>query len=303
VRKHLIPLTLLPAAAGFAIALILNLTDLPNPVLYLRADLGTVLFGLSLLLSGGLMIGVIVTRRFRQIIEENASHSAAERRRFLRLLDHELKNPLTAIMAGLANLSSFVPAEQQKTTLTSVETQVQRLNQVVTDLRKLSELETRPIEHHPVNIPALLEDVYEITRARVGDQRRFNLLIPQTPWPLPEIMGDHDLLFLAIHNLLDNAIKFTQPGDMVEIRASEDGRTLLVEIADTGPGIPDDELELVWDELFRGKAARGIPGSGIGLALVQAIVRRHQGTVAIRSRAGKGTVVSLRLPLTPVTNP
>jgi two-component system OmpR family sensor kinase len=302
-RSLLKPILYLPALIGLVISLVLNLTPLVNPVLYLRADLGTFIFGLGLLVSGGLLIYSIVRGHYSGIIEENARRTAAERRRFLRLLDHELKNPLTAIMAGLANLGGDTSADQQQATLTSVETQVQRLNQLVGDLRKLSDLETRPIEFHSVDIPTLLQEVFEITQARVKDQRQFNLLIPQTPWPLPEILGDQDLLFLAIHNLLDNAVKFTQPGDSIELRASEDGQIVLIEIADSGPGIPDDELELVWGELFRGKSARGIPGSGIGLALVQAIVRRHQGSVAIRSRRGSGTVVSIRLPLIPVTNP
>lgn len=300
--KKYYPLLVLPAVLGLIISLLLNITNLPNPIVYLRADIGTVIFGLSLLLSGVLVVAVIISNRFNQLIEDNARQNAAERRRFLRLLDHELKNPLTAIMAGLANLSGDTSTIQQSATLTSVETQVQRLNQLVTDLRKLSDLETRPIEHHPVNIPVMLQEIYEITRSRVGEDRQFNLVIPQTPWPLPEILGDYDLLFLAIHNLIDNAIKFTKAGDTVEIRASEDGKILLIEIADSGPGIPEDELNLVWEELFRGKAARGIPGSGIGLALVQAIIRRHQGSVSIRSRAGTGSVFSIRLPLTPVTN-
>jgi two-component system OmpR family sensor kinase len=284
------------------IGIALNLTPIPNPVLYLRADLGLLIFGFGLLVSGLMIVYSILTNYYKEIIAENLRKNAAERRRFLRLLDHELKNPLTAIMAGLANLGGEATAAQQQTTLASVETQVQRLNQLVGDLRKLSDLETRPIEFHPVDIPDLLQDVFEITQSRVAQERRFNLLIPQTPWPLPEIPGDQDLLFLAIHNLLDNAVKFTQPGDSIELRASEDGQIVLIEIADSGPGIPDDELDLVWGELFRGKSARGIPGSGIGLALVQAIVRRHKGSVSIRSRRGTGTVVSIRLPLIPVTN-
>jgi two-component system OmpR family sensor kinase len=68
-------------------------------------------------------------------------------------------------------------------------------------------------------------------------------------------------------------------------------------VADTGPGIPEDETPRVWDELHRGRAARGIPGSGLGLALVRAIVERHGGQVTIRSRLGQGTVVRVRLPV------
>jgi two-component system OmpR family sensor kinase len=70
-----------------------------------------------------------------------------------------------------------------------------------------------------------------------------------------------------------------------------------VEVADTGPGVSEDEVRHLGEELYRGSAARSVEGSGLGLALVQAIVARHQGTVAIRSRLGQGTVIALRLPV------
>jgi two-component system OmpR family sensor kinase len=127
--------------------------------------------------------------------------------------------------------------------------------------------------------------------------RHLSLSIPQAPWPLPKVSGDSDLLFLAIHNLLDNALKFTRPGDTVELHASEDGTSLLIEVADTGPGIPADEQPHVWEELYRGEAGRGIPGSGLGLALVHAIAERHNGQVSLRSRPGQGTVFALHLPV------
>ena len=109
--------------------------------------------------------------------------------------------------------------------------------------------------------------------------------------------GDRDLLFLAVYNLLDNALKFTRPGDIIEVRAVENGRTVTVEVADTGPGIPEDELPHVFEELYRGQRARGTEGSGLGLALVRAIAERHRGMVTVRSREGEGTVFTLHLPL------
>ena len=104
------------------------------------------------------------------------------------------------------------------------------------------------------------------------------------------------MLFLAVYNPLDNALKFTQREDTIELRAAEDDGDIVIEIADTGPGIPEDEIPQVWDELYRGEGARGVPGSGLGLSLVRAIVVRHGGEAAIRSRSGQGTLVTLRLP-------
>jgi two-component system OmpR family sensor kinase len=81
------------------------------------------------------------------------------------------------------------------------------------------------------------------------------------------------------------------------MRAFEDGSSIVVEVADTGPGIPAEEIDQVWEELYRGQGARSIPGSGLGLSLVRAIVTRHGGQVGLRSRTGQGTVVTLRLPV------
>ena len=72
---------------------------------------------------------------------------------------------------------------------------------------------------------------------------------------------------------------------------------MTVEVADTGPGVCDDELPHLGEELYRGNAARSVEGSGLGLALVRAIVARHSGTFAVRSRLGKGTVITLRFPV------
>ena len=96
---------------------------------------------------------------------------------------------------------------------------------------------------------------------------------------------------------MDNALKFTGPDDTIEIRAFEDGTRVVIEIADTGPGILEEEIEQIWDELYRGRDARGIPGSGLGLSLVRAITERHGGDVNVRSRKDQGTVFTLRLPV------
>ena len=210
-------------------------------------------------------------------------------------LDHELKNPLTAMQAGLA-LAKGNEASGQAEALGRVEAQVRRISRLTADLRKLAELESRPLELAPVNLADLLTQVVELGQER-ADGRRLTLTLPQAPWPLPTINGDADLLLLAAHNLLDNAIKYSRPGDTLEVRASEDGNSVRVEVADTGPGIPAAEVPHVWEELYRGRGARSVPGSGLGLALTQAIIQRHGGQIAVRSREGQGTVVTVRLPL------
>lgn len=298
--------TIAPTLAGLGITVYLNLYSTYNPIVYIRADLGTFffIFGIFLtLLSVNFMAFWAVNEKNRRSRMELILSTTEDRRRFLQRLDHELKNPLTAILAGLANLVEDV-SEEHENTLISVETQAKRLSRLVSDLRKLSDLETRALELSPVNLSELLEEVYNsFLDLPDATQRKMTLSLPRAPWPLPEILADRDLLLLAIHNLLSNAIKFTRPGDTIELRAFEEDQTVVIEVADTGPGIPETETPHVWEELYRGIAARGVPGSGLGLALVKAIVVRHNGQVTLRSRPGQGTVFTVRLPHSATSKP
>ncbi|MFB0536400.1 MAG: sensor histidine kinase [Anaerolineae bacterium] len=312
-------LALIPIVAGLVIAsLMADVPTLTNPIIYMRIDLGTLAaivgVALSLLVAVGLVLWVWAGRRGEQRVTGVRAQVAEERRQFLQRLDHELKNPLTAIRAGLANLANglatatlrqpFDGAQDkaqdtaQQEALASVEAQVLRLSRLTSDLRKLAELETRPLERVPVDVAELLQETVTLAQEQPeAETRQFTLTLPQAPWPVPDVLGDWDLLFLATYNLLDNALKFTRPGDTVEVRAFEGGAFVVIEVADTGPGILEEEVSRVWEELYRGQGARGVPGSGLGLALVRAIVERHGGLVTLRSREGQGTVVTMRLPV------
>jgi two-component system OmpR family sensor kinase len=288
-----------PAVLGAGLALYFFLSfDLDHDhIVYLRADLGSLSLLLGLGLSGLAGLAYALLSWADRTQQRANAVAAEERRRFLRRLDHELKNPLTAIRAGLANLAELPSGEARQESLAGVEAQALRLSRLSADLRKLAELEVRLVEHSPVDIPALLREAFSMAKEQPGAaERHLNLSIPQAPWPLPNVRGDPDLLLLAVHNLLENALKFSRPGDTLELRAFEDGAGIVIEVADTGPGIPEEEQPHVWEELYRGEAGRGIPGSGLGLALVRAIAERHNGRVSLRSRLGQGTVFSLRLP-------
>ncbi len=286
----------LPLVVGLLLALLLSKTNLPNPLLYLRASLSTAV------LLAGLFTTIVLTgarwwyTRQSQQAEQLRLAAAEDRRRFLQRLDHELKNPLMAIRAGLANITNGHD-DATRQALASIEAQTVRLSQLTADLRKIAELETRPLEFAPVEMGALLAEVFDLAQDHPGSQgRKLTLTVPQAPWPLPPVPGDRDLLFLAIYNLLENALKYTAVTDAIELRAREDGRFVTVEVADTGPGIATADQPYIWQELYRGEAARGVPGSGLGLALAKAIVVRHGGQVALSSRPGQGSLVVLRLP-------
>jgi two-component system OmpR family sensor kinase len=292
---------LLPAVAGLGIALLLESGGLANPLYQIRISLDALLLRAGLLLStiglGIVALWDLTQRRQQRAVDEERRQASEAHRRFVQRLDHELKNPLTAIQIELASLSSVPLEAEQQEALTSVAAQAVRLGRLVADLRKLAELETRPLEKSTFDVKSLLDEAVELAQQQPATaERRVTLSVPQAPWPLPSVSGDRDLIFVAVYNLLDNALKFTRPGDTIEVRASEDGTAVVIEVADTGLGVPDDELPHIFEELYRGQEARGLEGSGLGLALAKAVVERHGGAVTAQSRPGQGSVFSLRLP-------
>mgnify|MGYP002713157515 CR=1 FL=1 len=292
---------ILPLLIGLILAILINLFSPYNPVFYMRASLSVLLFLASLLAS--LVIALFLWQRKQkagvaQALAVAKDDLAENRRRFLRRLDHELKNPLTVIRTGLANATDASNEAARQEALNTVQAQALRLSRLTANLRKIADLETRPLDYTQIDVADLLTDV--VTAAEDLPQKasyQINLAIPQAPWPLPEIQGDRDLLFLALYNLLENSLKYTPNQGTIELRARENGRFVVIEVADTGPGMPAEEIMLVWNELYRGKNATGIPGSGLGLSLVRAIIERHRGQVDLQSRAGQGTLVSISLPI------
>ena len=292
------------ATAGLVLGRLMGGGILPNPLFTgkFTVDLAGISVRLGIVL-GALALGVTaaawgVKRKIGRIQVQEQQLQTESRQRFIQRLDHELKNPLTIIRLGIVNLQQSAGlSEGQTSTIARLDQQVQRLQKLVVDLRLLTELDQRSIEHKSVDLKELLEETISLVREADGSERSITLTVQQTPWPLTDIWGDRDLLMLAFRNLLDNALKFSEPGDRVEIRASEDGRMAIVEIADTGAGIPAEELPQIFEELYRGQNARGTPGSGLGLKLVERILLLHQGDIRVRSKPEQGSVFTVRLPL------
>jgi signal transduction histidine kinase len=132
------------------------------------------------------------------------------------------------------------------------------------------------------------------------EQERFEAaerqLTSQVETARSEWVVDEDLLTLAVHNLLDNALKYTGPGDTVQLTVQAHTE-LVIQVTDNGRGILQEAIPHVWEELYRAEQTQGkVSGSGIGLTLVKTIVERHGGKVSVVSEPGVETAVSLTLP-------
>src|SRR5689334_11687239 len=192
-------------------------------------------------------------RQAKVMILESLREMEQNRRNFLRRLDHEIKNPLTGLRAALVNMQESQVAEERQHAVENAGRAVNRLSRLLADLRKLSDLGERPIERAYVDVPGLLQDAVDAARVLPAfEGRDISLLIPKVPSPFPSITGDRDLLVLAVYNLIENALKFTCAEDSVEVRASEDGQFVVIEVADSGVGIPPEDLPKVFEELYRG---------------------------------------------------
>lgn len=292
-------IALVPALVGAVVAVI-GLVSMDDRQLSLSVALPGValIVGaiVSLALVGALWAG---RRRQARVVEAHASGLAQQRQvqdRFVARLDHEFKNPLTAMRAAVSNLDDS--SSTDSSTVASLETQIVRLSRLTSDLRKLAEVRTVELELSTVSVSELVDDVVEALDDVDGrHDRTLTVSLPKAPRPLSDIRGDHDLLYLALFNVAANAVKYTHPGDTIEIRGTEDDAGVVLEIADTGIGIPVNEHEHVWEELARGHDALALPGAGLGLPFVKVIVERHGGTVSLRSRHGEGTSVRIVLPL------
>jgi two-component system OmpR family sensor kinase len=272
----------------------------PNVQLYADGSPAALALTVGAALAVVALIMVLVARSARSnsagqvaLVTEEAVRT--DRRTFLLRLDHELKNPITAMRAAVANATAALdPTEvEARESLGSLDAQAVRLSRLTADLRKIAEVETQTVSLAPVELSQLLEEVKSAVEHTSG--RSIRLILHEAPTPVGAVAGDEDLLFLAVHNLVANAAKFCADGDAIELRAFNDPPWVLIEVADTGPGIPADEVALVWEELGRGRNARGVPGSGLGLPLVRTIIGRHGGLIELHSDEGKGTLFAVRL--------
>jgi two-component system OmpR family sensor kinase len=267
-------------------------------------DMAAFLFYAGLLASLVWVVVVLVQMRSKRRVEhaltEERTAQVQDRQRFLRRLDHELKNPLTTIRLGITNLKETpAPGDEMTGSLERISHQAQRLQTLVENLRRLGEMDESSLDRTQVSLQEILGEAVELACGNPECQgKTVNISLQQVPWPLSPVWVDRDLLLVAFRNLIENALKFSGTEGRVEVRASEDGHATLIEIDDNGRGILAEDLPHIFDELYRGENAREMPGSGLGLALVRRIIELHGGSVTVHSRPEQGTMMHVHLPIT-----
>lgn len=223
---------------------------------------------------------------------------------FLSSVSHELRTPLTIIKGFAATLLEMSEDESLKKPLTRIDTEADRLTRLVQDLLELTRLRSLSLSLELASLvpEEVVEDVVELLRPQ-AERRELDLRFEPCEAPRA-LAADRDRLKQVAINLLDNALKFTPDGGRVTVRTRLEGDRWHFEVEDTGPGIPAEDVPLLFDHFFRSKDThlRSIKGTGLGLAIVKEIVTRHGGLVSAESRVGEGTTLRVTLPA-PVAAP
>ena len=208
---------------------------------------------------------------------------------------HDLRTPMTRLR-GIAEtaLSSGDPALLREALADCLE-ESDRVIEMLNTLMDISEAETgtMALRREPTDLNDLIRQSVELYED-LADERGVELRTNVPSELLVDV--DRNRMRQVLANLIDNAVKYTPAGGVIEIAAHRESGDAVATVSDTGVGIPADELPRIWDRLYRGDKSRSTRGLGLGLSLVKAIVAAHGGRVDVRSRPGAGSTFELRLP-------
>lgn len=219
---------------------------------------------------------------------------------FVSEVAHELRTPLTTIKGyadTLVRLHQTLSEERRLQCYQTISDEIARLSRLINDLLDLSRIEAGKVvlRKEPLDLVAMARHTLNTAQAR-ADEKRIRLEL-HAPDGLPDVLADSDAIRRVFDNLIDNAIKYTQPGGTVSVSIVPKGDQVGVNVADTGIGIAEKDIGRIFDRFFRVKMTGGrVSGTGLGLPIVKSIVEEHGGAVSASSVVGQGSILSFTLP-------
>lgn len=242
-------------------------------------------------------VSVNVTEEKRLEAQLRRTERVAELGTLASGMAHEIGTPMNVILGRAEYLLQKTSDESMKKGLSTIITQVERITRVMNQL--LAFARRKPREHCPVDLKELIEDGLEMFHERLS---RHHIAVERAvEEALPTIVADRDQLMQVMINLIVNSLHAMDQGGTLRLVAARTGDRVLLEIADTGQGMPPDVLAKAFDPFFTTKEFG--KGTGLGLTVVKGIVEEHGGTISVDSRVGEGTTVSILLPLDPDRKP
>ena len=237
-------------------------------------------------------------RMVAQLASEESSRDAADtaRRNLVAAVSHDLRTPLASLQLLVEAIEDdIVDAETRRRYLNTMRTHVTALGALVDDLFELSKIEAGDLQWsiERVELAELVGETVAAMRVEADAQRI--AVAAELPESLRPARADPEKLQRVLFNLMRNAIRHTPADGSVTVRAENGGGWVEIEVADTGPGIPEDERERVFESFFRGDQSRTGGGAGLGLAISRAIVEAHGGRIWV-APADIGTRVRFVIP-------
>ncbi|ORV11258.1 sensor histidine kinase [Mycobacterium celatum] len=227
---------------------------------------------------------------------EQARTSEERMRRFITDASHELRTPLTTIR-GFAELYRQGAARDVEMLMSRIESESRRIGLLVDDLLLLARLDAqRPLEQRRVDLLALASDAVHDAQA-IAPERSIAMDVLDGPGT-PEVLGDEARLRQVLSNLMANALQHTPESADITVRVGTDGDNAVLEVADEGPGMSQEDAARVFERFYRTDSSRtrSSGGTGLGLSIVDSLVHAHGGTVSVTTAPGEGCRFRVSLP-------
>jgi two-component system phosphate regulon sensor histidine kinase PhoR len=222
-----------------------------------------------------------------------------ERRHLVNMFAHDLKTPIVGVAGLIRRLHQGKAGpltQEQKTYLDTMDREMSRLEKLITSFLEFARLDLRLLTPQPeaITVPEECREVILLLTPLA--EAKGMKLDARFPANLPALSVDPLLFRRVLENLLGNAIKFSPPGKEVRLEVWDDDREVRFAVQDQGPGIPPEDVPHLFEFFYRGKAAAGQPGFGLGLATVKRIIDSHSGRVWVESTPGQGASFYFTLP-------
>lgn len=257
----------------------------------------TVIFIVLIVASILFIIAFVITRSFERLAE--ASRMKSE---FINIVSHQLRSPLTNIkwtFEVMASEEFKVSAEKQEEYFVNVKENIARMVELIDDLLIVSKVEqgSFSVAKIEISLKDLIKDLVERYKVFAEASRiKLNFYSQEN---LPKVLADPSLLKIVTENLIDNAIRYTKGGGIVEIKLIREKDKVLFAIKDSGVGIPQKEQKYIFQKFFRAEniSKERTRGSGLGLYVCRSILNKMGGQIWFKSQLGKGTTFYFKLPI------
>jgi len=275
--------------------------NLDYPFLRMRGEFAALGFTIALFIVLALSITapIVVLER---VTEERVriEHVSQLHNQFFANVSHELRTPLTLILAPVEQLLLGAETEERRTLLDVVRRNATRLLQHIDELLDLSRIDVGGLRLNvaPLNLPALAGSIREKVRP-TAEARGIDLVVETSSTPA-DVLGDAHRIESILTNLVANALDHTPAGGKIVVRVRGDRQRAVVEVIDSGPGIPSDQREVVFERFrqLEGNASRKHGGTGLGLSITKRLIEQHGGTIRAMNNRDWGVTFLVKLPVT-----